>query len=55
MTDNPIIFWALSGFFALGVILVTGLALICLSYWCRFSDEQDARRGAFHNRERWGC
>ena len=33
MSDNPIIFWALSGFFALGVILMTGLALICLSHW----------------------
>ncbi|RRY16550.1 hypothetical protein EGJ57_21185 [Brucella anthropi] len=33
MSDNPIIFWALSGFFALGVILMTGLALICLLHW----------------------
>ncbi len=33
MSDNPIIFWALSGFFALGVILMAGLAFICLSHW----------------------
>ncbi len=33
MSDNPFIFWALSGFFALGVILMAGLALICLSHW----------------------
>lgn len=33
MSDNPIMFWALSGFFALGVILITGLALICLAHW----------------------
>ena len=33
MSDNPIIFWAFSGFFALGVILIAGLALICLSHW----------------------
>lgn len=33
MSDNPIIFWALTGFFAIGVILMTGLALICLSHW----------------------
>lgn len=31
--DSPIIFWALSGFFALGVILMAGLAVICLSHW----------------------
>lgn len=36
MSDNPIIFWALSGFFALGVILMAGLALICLSHWLSF-------------------
>ena len=33
MSDSPIIFSALSGFFALGVILMAGLALICLSHW----------------------
>ena len=35
MSDSPIMFWALSGFFALGVILATGLGLICLFH--RFS------------------
>lgn len=33
MSEDPIIFWALSGFFAFGVILATGLALICLRHW----------------------
>lgn len=33
MSDSPIMFWALSGFFALGVILATGLGLICLFHW----------------------
>lgn len=32
MHDNPIIFWVLSGFFAIGVILVTGVTLICISH-----------------------
>ena len=32
-SDDPIIFWALSGFFAFGLILATGLALICLRHW----------------------
>ena len=30
MSEHPILFWALSGFFSLGIILVTGLALICM-------------------------
>lgn len=33
MSDKPIIFWTLSGFFTLGLILMVGLALICLSHW----------------------
>jgi hypothetical protein len=33
MSANPIIFWALSGFFTLGLILMAGLALICVSHW----------------------
>lgn len=28
--DSPFIFWALSGFFALGIILTIGLGVICL-------------------------
>lgn len=30
VSEHPILFWGLSGFFALGIILVTGLALICV-------------------------
>ncbi len=33
MTDHPIIFWTLSGFFAFGIVLAIGLGLICLFHW----------------------
>ena len=43
MSDNPVIFWALSGFFALGVILATGLALICLLNWLSLFRRSDPK------------
>jgi hypothetical protein len=30
MRDSPILFWVLGGFFTIGVILVTGLTVICI-------------------------
>lgn len=30
VTENPLVFWGLSGFFGLGTILVSGLAILCL-------------------------
>ncbi len=33
MMDHPILFWALIVFFALGVIIAAGVALICLLNW----------------------
>ena len=45
MSDHPVIFWALSGFFALGIILVTGLALICLLNWLSLFRRSDPKRG----------
>lgn len=44
MSDDPVIFWALSGFFAFGVILVTGLALICLLHWLLLFRRSDRER-----------
>lgn len=30
LSDNPLVFWALSGFFAVGLLIAGCLALICL-------------------------
>lgn len=43
MSDSPIIFWALSGFFALGLHLATGLALICLLNWLSLFRRSDRK------------
>ena len=45
VSDNPVIFWALSGFFALGAILVAGLALICLLNWLSLFRRSDPKGG----------
>ena len=45
MSENPIIFWALSGFFALGVVLATGLALICLLNWLSLFRRSEPKGG----------
>ncbi|MGL3821722.1 hypothetical protein [Sphingopyxis sp. R3-92] len=43
MSDSPVIFWALSGFFALGLLLATGLALICLLNWLSLFRRSDQK------------
>jgi len=43
MSDSPVIFWALSGFFALGLLLATGLALICLLNWLSLFRRSDRK------------
>ena len=30
VSENPLVFWALSGFFGLGTILIGGMAVLCL-------------------------
>jgi len=46
INSNPIIFWVLSGFFAIGVILVTGLTVVCISHLLSLfrSSSQSPRR-----------
>ena len=36
LSDNPLVFWTLSGFFAVGIIIVGSLALFCL--WIALSN-----------------
>lgn len=36
VSENPLVFWALSGFFGLGTLLASGLAVFCL--WIAFSN-----------------
>lgn len=36
VSENPLVFWALSGFFGAGILIVGGLAVICL--WSAFSN-----------------
>lgn len=43
MSDSPVIFWTLSGFFALGLLLATGLALICLLNWLSLFRRSDQK------------
>ena len=41
VSENPVLFWLLSGFFALAIMLAAGLALICLSHWLSLFRDSD--------------